>query len=251
MGPVDELVPLLKKLRLSGILETLELRVQEAVEAPLAHPEFLARLLRDEVERREAKQLALRLRRANFEHARTLEDFDFAFNPQVPRSRIVELATGAFITRREVVLLVGPTGVGKSHLAQALGHRACLAGHRVLFTSAQQMFADLRAARGEGVFDRRLLKYTGPELLLLDDLGLRPLRDQEPLDLYDVIRTRHERGSTIISSNRAISEWYSLFQDPLLASAAMDRLHQHAHVIEMEGRSFRTGRKGLRAEATP
>ena len=241
MGPVDELRPVAKKLRLSGILETLDLRLREAVETDLSHVEFLLRLLSDEVERREVKQTQLRLRRANFEHARTLEDFDFHFNPKLPRAKLLDLATCTFVGRRENLLLVGPTGTGKSHLAQAIGHRACMAGHSVLFIPAHQMFADLRASRADGTREKRIVRYTGPDVLVLDDLGLRPLRDEEPLDFYDVIRGRYERGSTLVTSNRAIDEWYPLFGDPLLASAAMDRLLHHAHVVEMNGKSFRTG----------
>ena len=241
MGPVDELVPVLKKLRLSGVLETLDLRNREAVEDELPHTEFLLRLLMDEVQRREAKQALLRLRRANFEHRKTLEDFDFHFNAGLPKAKLIDLATCAFVKKHESVLLVGPTGTGKSHLSQAIGHRACMAGHTVLCATAQEFFAQLRAARADGTRERRLQRYTSPDVLILDDLGLRPLRHEEPLDLYDLIRGRYERGSTIISSNRAIEEWYELFGDPLLASAAMDRLLHHAHVVEMRGKSFRTG----------
>ncbi len=241
MGPVDELVPVLKKLRLSGVLETLDLRIREAADGDLSHVEFLLRLLTDEIERREAKQARLRLRRANFEHRKTLEDFDFHFNPSLPKAKLVDLATCAFVRKHESVLLIGPTGTGKSHLSQAIGHRACMAGHSVLCATAQEFFADLRAARGDGTRDRRLHRYTGPDVLILDDLGLRPLRHEEPLDLYDLIRGRYERGATIINSNRAIDEWYELFGDPLLASAAMDRLLHHAHVVEMRGKSYRTG----------
>lgn len=241
MGPVDELVPVLKKLRLSGVLQSLDVRVRQATEGELSHTEFLLRVLTDEVERREGKQVDLRLRRASFEHAKTLEDFDFHFNPKLPRSKLVELATCTFVAKRENVALVGPTGTGKSHLAQAIGHRACMAGYTVLFVPAHRLLDDLRAARADGSHERRMQRYTAPELLIVDDLGLRPLRDEEPLDVYDIIRARYERTSTIVTSNRAIDEWYPMFGDPLLASAAMDRLLHHAHVVEMVGRSFRTG----------
>ncbi|HEY0868753.1 MAG TPA: ATP-binding protein, partial [Fimbriimonas sp.] len=133
MSPTDDLVPLLKKLRLSGVLQTLDLRTKQAVDGDLSHSEFLYRLLADEVERRDSKQLSQRVRRANFEHAKTIDDFEFHFNPSVAKAKVLDLATCAFVERHENVLIVGPTGVGKSHIAQALGHRACLAGHQVLY----------------------------------------------------------------------------------------------------------------------
>jgi DNA replication protein DnaC len=239
MSPTDDLIPLLKKLRLSGILQTLELRVRQAVESDLAHPEFLLRLLADEVERRDGKQLEQRVRRASFDHAKTLEDFDFHFNPQVPKARVIDLATCAFVARKENVLLIGPTGVGKSHLAQALGHRACRAGHSVLFVAAHDLFKQLRAGRADATYDRRLLRFTSVALLIIDDLGLRSLSGDEPVDLYEIIRARHEHAPTIVTSNRALEELHQLFGDALLASAAMDRLLHRAHVLVMEGDSFR------------
>jgi DNA replication protein DnaC len=259
MSPIDELVPLLKKLRLSGVLQSLELRTRQAVEDNLAHGEFLLRLLGDEVERRDAKQLDQRLRRACFEHRKTLEDFDFQFNPQVPKAKIIDLATCAFVERRENAIIVGPTGVGKSHIAQALGYRACRAGHTVHYVAAHELLKHLRAARADDSYDRRMLRFTTPDLLLIDDLGLRLLSGDEPLDLYEVIRQRYEHASTVITSNRAVDELAQLFGDPLLASAAMDRLLHHAHLIVIEGDSYRNPPRARRGrsrtesaqEATP
>lgn len=239
MSCIDDLPPLLKKLRLSGVLQTMELRIRQAVDDDLSHGEFLYRLLCDEVERRDSKQLEMRIRRASFEHARSLEDFDFHFNPKVPKAKVIDLATCAFVERADNVLLVGQTGVGKSHIAQALGHRACRAGHHALYISAHDMLTQLRASRADGSLDRRMLRFTTPDLLIIDDLGLRPLIHDEPIDLYEIIRQRYERRSTILTSNRAVEEWPALFGDPLLASAAMDRLLHHAHVIEMEGDTYR------------
>ncbi len=239
MGLIDDRIPLLKKLRMSGILQSLELRVRLAVNDQLSHEEFLVRPLSDEVGRRDAKHLEQRVRRAAFDSHKTLEDFDFHFNPQIPKTRIVDLATCAFIERRENVLLVGRTGTGKSHIAQALGHRACGAGHPVLFCSATEMLKQLRAGRADGSHDRRLARFTRVDLLILDDLGLRPLARDEAADLYEVIRLRYQRGALVLTSNRDVEELGSPFGDPLLASGDMGRLLHDAHVLVFDGDSHR------------
>ncbi|MBA3736856.1 MAG: ATP-binding protein [Actinobacteria bacterium] len=249
MSTTDNLIPLLKKLRLSGVLQSLDLRTRQAVDDDLAHGEFLFRLLTDEVERRDSRQLDARLRRASFEGLRSIEDFDFHFNPKIPKSKIIDLATCAFVERKENVLLVGGTGTGKSHIAQALGQRACRAGHQAIYVSANEMFTQLRAARADDSLDRKMLRLTSPDLLVIDDLGLRPLVSDEPIDLYEIIRKRYERGSTIITSNRDVEEWPPLFGDLLLASAAMDRLLHHSHVIVMEGDTWRNPPPAKKAKA--
>ncbi len=239
MGIEQDLVPVLKKLRLSGVLTSLDLRIRQAVDDDLPHLEFLYRVLNDEVERRGARQLELRMAKARFESDKGLDLFDFRFNPKIPKTQIVELGTCTFVERHDNVCLIGPAGVGKSHLAQAIGQRACRAGHKVLYTSANRMLTQLRAARADQTYDKVLARLCHIDLLIVDDLGLRSLRGQEPEDLYEVIRGRYERASTLITSNRAINEWFPLFQDDLLASAAMDRLMHHAHVVVMDGHSFR------------
>src|SRR2546422_2077552 len=167
-------VPKLKNLRLSGILATLEVRTQQAIEEKLSSVEFLQRLLEDEVERRAQKQLALRLRRASFDLEKPLEGFDFSFNPAVNRQQVFDLATSRFVERHESVLIQGPAGVGKSHLAQALGHEACRRGFDVLFVSAARMLGHLHGGRADGTYERRLLTYTRSDVLILDDFGIQP-----------------------------------------------------------------------------
>lgn len=241
-----QLVPKLKSLRLSGILETLDVRNRQAIEEKLSHVEFLQRLLEDEVERRAAKQLALRLRRASFDRDKTLEGFDFAFNVSINRQQVFDLATCRFVERHEAVLICGPTGVGKSHLAQALGHEACRRGFDVLFTTATRMLAHLNGGRADGTYEKRLAGYVRPDLLILDDFGLKALPAPGPEDLYEVINERYEKRSLIVTSNRAFSEWPEMFANPLLASAALDRLAHNAHQIVIKGNSFRARqRRGL------
>jgi len=234
-----QLTPHLKHLRLSGILETLDTRHRQAVEGKWSYIEFLQRLLQDEVERRGQKQLTLRLRRATLATTKTLESFDFNFNPSLNRQQILALAAGDYIREKRNVILCGPTGVGKSHLAQALGHEACRRGYDVLFVNAYKLLQHLHGGRADDSLERRLKLYLRPELLILDDFGLKPLQAPAPSDLYDIINERYERGSLLLTSNRPPAEWPGLFGDPLLAAAGIDRLCHRAEIIIIRGESFR------------
>lgn len=241
----------LKQLRLSGILETLDVRLRQATDEQWPHLDFLQRLMEDEVERRTHKQLAMRLRRAGFQTDKTLERFDFSFNPQLNRHLIMELATCQFVARKQPVLIVGPSGVGKSHLAQALGYEACKHGYDVAYSPCTKLLASLAAGRVDGSYERRLQTIIRPELLILDDFGLKPLRPPAPEDFYDIINERYEKGSTLITSNRALNEFPQLFGDPLLASAGLDRLFDNAFVITITGASFRARNRNPDLLAAP
>jgi DNA replication protein DnaC len=239
----QHLTPYLKQLRLSGILETLEVRNQQAIAEQWTYLEFLTRLLQDEVERRGQKQLALRVRRSGIATAKTLESFDFAFNPSISRHQLYDLATCSFIREHRNVLICGQTGVGKSHLGQALAHEAARKGFDILFTAAHQMLVHINAGRADGSYEKRLAAYTKPQLLVIDDFGLKPLPPSGPADLYDVINERYEKASIVLTSNRAPSEWPDLFGNPLLASAGLDRLAHRAIVLMVSGRSYRLARR--------
>jgi len=239
MELTHQLTPMLRTLRLSGILETLEVRNRQAVEQQSSFVEFLTTLLQDEVERRAQSKLRLRLRRAAFDPTKTLEGFDFSFTPKLNKAQLFDLATCQFIERHENVLIYGPTGVGKSHIAQALAHEACRRGYDVLFITTAKMLAHLAGGRADGTLEQRLARYIRPALLVLDDFGLKTLRAPGPEDLYDVINERYEKASIALTSNRDRSEWPDLFGEALLASAALDRLTHGAHFVEIIGPSFR------------
>jgi DNA replication protein DnaC len=221
----------------------------QAIDGQWSYGEFLSRWLEDEVARREHKQLTLRVRRAAINTSKTMEAFDFHFNSTVNRQRVLDLATGDYIHTYRNVLLCGPTGVGKSHLAQALAHEASVQGFNVLFVQTHKMLQHINGGRADDTRDRRLQTYLRPDLLVLDDFGLRPLQSPGPEDLYDVIDGRYEQGSILLTSNRAPNEWPELFGDPLLASAGLDRLLHHAQVMVITGASFRAqGRQQLEQE---
>ena len=224
-----QLSPKLKQLRLSGMLSTLDVRHRQAIDGQWSYVEFLERLLEDEVERRSQKQLALRLRRAALSSAKTLESFDWSFNPSINRQQLLHLASCEYIRRKRNVLICGPSGVGKSHVAQALAHEACRQGFEVLFVNTHKMLQHIHGGRADGSNEKRLQSYLRPNLLILDDFGLKPLSEPSPADLYDVISERYEVGSILVTSNRAPKEWPELFGNPLLASAGLDRL---AHLAE-------------------
>jgi DNA replication protein DnaC len=236
----------LKRLRLSGVVETLEARQRQAIDGKWSYVDFLARLLEDELERRAHKQLAQRVRRSRVNTTKTLEGFDFSFNPSIKRQQLLQLASGEYLRRKRNVLICGPSGVGKSHLAQALGHEACRQGYEVVFVSTHKMLLHLNGGRADGSYERRLESYLRPDLLILDDFGLRVLVPPSPEDLYEIIAERYEKGSIVLSSNRAPSEWPELFGNPLLASAGLDRLAEQAESVVITGRSFRAAQRSGR-----
>jgi len=239
----------LRRLRLSGMLETVEARLRQAGDERWGYTDFLERLLNDESDARAQQQLAKRLQRANLHPDKTIERFDFSFNPQINRGLILELSTCQFVARHAPVLIVGPTGTGKTHLAQALAHQACLKGYDTVYVNTGTMLAGLALAKLKGTYARKLKRLVRLPVLVLDDFGLKPLRNTDAEMFYDVIAGRYESGATIITSNHALDEWPMLFGDPLLASSGLDRLFHNAYVITITGASFRARNRNL-ASAT-
>lgn len=240
MNPAPELAPQLKQLRLSGILDSLEARNRQAIDGKMAYTDFLALLIGDEVARREQKKFSLRLRRAQFRTTKTLEQFDFERLPQLNRALVHDLATGRYLQEGAPVLIVGPCGTGKSHLAQALGHCAVRQGVDVVFTTCASLTASLNAARATGAYDRKLATLARVPLLIIDDFGLKPLRPPADEDLHDLIAERYEQTATVVTSNLDFSEWDQAFPaNRLLASATLDRLRHNAYCMVLDGQSYR------------
>jgi len=241
----------LRGLRMSGVLETLDARERQAIDGHWSYLEFLSRLLEDETERRAQKQLIQRLRRSALNTTKTLEGFDFQFNPALNRQQILQLASCEYLRQHRNLLICGPTGVGKTHLSQALGQEAARQGFDVLFVSAQKMLQHIHGGRADGSLDRRVNTYLRPDLLILDDFGLKPIQPPGHEDLYDIINERYEKGSILLTSNRAPSEWSEVFRDPLLASAGLDRLLDRAEIIILRGASYRAQSRAHLTEEAP
>ena len=239
MDELTLLKPKLTRLKLSGITETLSTRIAQAMREKWSFTQFLDILLSDEVERRDFKQLGRRLTRSGLEAEKTLECFDFHFNPKIHEPTFRELATCGFLQQHENLFLVGPSGVGKSHLAQALGHEACRKGFEVLYRRTAVLMDWIQSGLGDGTHPRRLKQVASVQLLILDDFGLTPLSEPQQADLYELICERYEKHSTILTSNRDFNEWPMVFTNPLMGSAAMDRLVHRAVKIVIEGKSYR------------
>lgn len=235
-----ELIRILKRLRLSGILATLPHRLAYVDEAGLTPLEFLQLILQDEIERRDNKNLNDRLKQAGFAEEQTIENFNWDAAITFNRNTIRDLLNLTFLDRAEDVILLGPVGVGKTHLATAIGHAACRAGKRVLSLRSDTLLKQLHQSRADNSTEKTIRSLLTPDLLIIDDFGLKRLNAQQSSDFYEIIIERHKRSSTIITSNRTIDEWIPLFDDPILAQSALDRLAHNAYQIPIEGKSYRT-----------
>jgi DNA replication protein DnaC len=240
----------LRTLKLSGMLDTLDSRLAQASAGDLGHLEFLQALCEDEIARRDAHAIGRRVRAAHFEQPTTLEDFDFKYNPSIPAATIRDLATLRFLSAGESVILHGPVGVGKTFIAQAIGHHACRHNHSVTFTKTSRLLADLAGGHADRTWTTRLKRWARTELLILDDFAMRDFTVAQADDFYELI-TERNHGSIVITSNRKPEDWYPLFPNPVVAESILDRLINNAHNIPMNGRSYRPKNKPSPTPPTP
>jgi DNA replication protein DnaC len=240
MADIHQLENKMRMLKLTGMADTIDMRLDQAQKDGVGFREFLELLLEDEAQYRANKRLTTRIMRAHFEEEKSLEGFDFNFNPKLPAQYIRNLATCQFIERKESVILCGPVGVGKTHLAQALGHQACRAGYNTLFIKSSRLLSDLGGGRADDTWEKRITHYLKPNLLILDDFAMKEFTKSQAEDLYELIDRRHNSSSMVVTANRAPKDWYPLFPNPVIAESALDRLVSCAHVITLTGKSYRS-----------
>lgn len=240
----ESLQAALKKLRLSGLRESLEVRLQEAASHNLTHAEFLELIFQDELAVRQDRLITRRVKSASFRDLKPLDQFDFRFNPKIDKKRIFDLATCRFIRETQDVLWLGPPGVGKSFLVQAIGYQAIKSGYLVYYRSIFDLVRDFMQDEAFNGHDKILNRYLKPDLLIIDDMGIKELPKKSGEFLFEIIMRRYELRSTMMTSNRPIEDWGKLLRDLPAATAILDRFLHHAEVVEINGKSYRLKDRG-------
>jgi DNA replication protein DnaC len=235
----DALRSTLKQLRLSGLLESLDIRLHEAAGNSLTHAEFLELIFQDEVAVRSDRQVRRRVKAAGFRELKTIDGFDWSFNPSIKKKQVFDLATCRFVRETRDVLFLGPPGVGKSFLAQALGYQAIKCGFAVLYRSIFDVIRDFLHDEALGGEDKIMARYLKPDLLIIDDMGMKQLPKRSGEYLFEIIMRRYETRSTVMTSNRPLEDWGKLIGDVPSATAILDRFLHHAEVVTITGKSYR------------
>lgn len=244
----DALMEKMKKLNLAGVQKTVDMRVEQAIREHLSYVEFLELLIGDEHLNRSRNRRDGLIKKARFPQHKALEEFNFSWQPNLNRQAIYNFGTCEFIRKRENIAFIGLPGTGKTHLSIALGLKAIDQGYSVLFTTLSDMMEDLYLSRADNSFRSKLKKYTTPELLIIDELGLKTLNQTSVDDLYEVVSKRYETNSTIITSNKQFDEWGYVLFDPVLATAILDRFVHHCSFITIEGQSYRMKERAALSE---
>lgn len=238
----------LKQLRLSGVTELLDEAITLATKQKTPYLEFLEGLMGEEVYRRDERSLQRKMKQASFPVTKTLDTFDFNFQPSLDKQVMMNLANLSFVDRKEVVVFIGPPGVGKTHLSIALGLLACQEGYRVLFRTTRQLMRELRATQADDSLDKLLRKWNKIDLLIMDELGYLTLDKKDAALLFQLVAHRYERGAMIFTTNVAFSDWDRWLNDPVIATAILDRLLHHATILPINGESYRIRRKHLKVD---
>jgi DNA replication protein DnaC len=243
----DSLRSTLKQLRLSGLLESLDVRLHEAAGNSLTHTEFLELIFQDELAVRSDRQVQRRVKAAGFRELKTLDGFDWSFNPSIKKKQVFDLATCRFLRETRDVLFLGPPGVGKSYLAQALGYQAIKCGFAVLYRSIFDVIRDFLHDEALGGEDKILARYLKPDILIIDDMGMKQLPKRSGEYLFEIIMRRYETRSTMMTSNRPLEDWGKLIGDVPSATAILDRFLHHAEVVTITGKSYRLRNQAAKA----